>query len=104
MKGWKVRSFAEKRFHHYRTLGTAEKGALGALYDYGKRAYSLGSSPIWHVVRCLYRMKSQPYVLRLSTEERYAPAATISRRSSTTSSRRSARTTIAVPRRSRRAR
>ena len=62
MKGWKVRSFAEKRFHHYRTLGTAEKGALGALYDYGKRAYSLGSSPIWHVVRCLYRMKSQPYV------------------------------------------
>jgi glycosyltransferase involved in cell wall biosynthesis len=62
MKGWKVRSFAEKRFHHYRTLGTAEKGMLGAAYDYGKRAYALGSSPIWHTVRCLYRMKSQPYV------------------------------------------
>jgi Glycosyltransferases, probably involved in cell wall biogenesis len=26
MKGWTARSFPEKRFHHYRTLGTAEKG------------------------------------------------------------------------------
>ena len=62
MKGWKVRSFAEKRFHHYRTLGTAEKGKLGAAFDYGKRAYSLGGSPIWQVIRCLYRIKSKPYV------------------------------------------
>jgi len=63
MKGWKVRSFAEKRFHHYRSLGTAEKGALGAAFDYGKRAYSLGGSPVWHVFRCLYRMKTRPYIL-----------------------------------------
>lgn len=62
MKGWKVRSFAEKRFHHYRTLGTAEKGAIGAAYDYGKRAHSLGSSPIWHLVRCAYRMTKKPLI------------------------------------------
>ena len=62
MKGWRVRSFREKRFHHYRTLGTAEKGAVGAAYDYGRRAYTLGSSPIWHSLRCVYRMKQKPYV------------------------------------------
>src|SRR5882672_4400514 len=33
MKGWMVRSFAEKRFHHYRTLGTAQKSNLGAIFN-----------------------------------------------------------------------
>src|SRR5438045_9730372 len=33
MKGWKVRAFPEKRFHHYRTLGTAEQGTLPALFS-----------------------------------------------------------------------
>jgi glycosyltransferase involved in cell wall biosynthesis len=63
MKGWKVRSFAEKRFHHYRALGTAEMSPLVATFDYGRRAYSLGSSPIWQFLRCMYRMKRKPYVL-----------------------------------------
>jgi Glycosyltransferases, probably involved in cell wall biogenesis len=35
MKGWRTRSFPEKRFHHYRTLGTAGRGPLRALYSYG---------------------------------------------------------------------
>ena len=34
MKGWKVQSFREKRFHHYRTLGTAERSAVGAAYEH----------------------------------------------------------------------
>jgi hypothetical protein len=63
MKGWKVQSFREKRFHHYRTLGTAERSAVGAAYEYGRRAYTLGSSPIWQSIRCLYRMKQKPYIV-----------------------------------------
>jgi glycosyltransferase involved in cell wall biosynthesis len=63
MKGWKVRSFAEKRFHHYRTLGTAETSPVGAAFQYGERAYFLGGSPIWQCVRSLYRMPKKPYVL-----------------------------------------
>ncbi|MFN0127106.1 MAG: glycosyltransferase family 2 protein [Verrucomicrobiales bacterium] len=63
MKGWKVRSFAEKRFHHYRTLGTAETSPLGAAFQYGERAYFLGGSPVWQSVRSLYRMAKKPYVL-----------------------------------------
>jgi hypothetical protein len=72
MKGWKVRSFAEKRFHHHRPLGTAEKSTLHAMFDYGKRAHSLGSSPVWHLLRSVYWLKRKPYVLAaLSLEAGY---------------------------------
>jgi glycosyltransferase involved in cell wall biosynthesis len=60
MKGWRVRSFAEKRFHHYRTLGTAQRGTFGANFDYGQRAYYLGGSPIWHLFRVAYRLPRKP--------------------------------------------
>jgi biofilm PGA synthesis N-glycosyltransferase PgaC len=60
MKGWEVRSFSEKRFHHYRTLGTAQRGTFGANLDYGERAYYLGGSPIWHLFRVAYRMPRKP--------------------------------------------
>jgi biofilm PGA synthesis N-glycosyltransferase PgaC len=60
MKGWNVRSFSEKRFHHYRTLGTAQTGSFGANFAYGERAYYLGSSPIWHLFRVAYRFPKKP--------------------------------------------
>jgi glycosyltransferase involved in cell wall biosynthesis len=63
MKRWKVQSFPEKRFHHYRTLGTAEKNILGASFAYGERAYYLGGSPIWHFFRGIYRMSQKPFLL-----------------------------------------
>lgn len=62
MKGWKVRSFQEKRFHHHRSLGTAETGYLGAIFQYGQRAYYLGGSPVWHTCRCLYRLTKKPFL------------------------------------------
>ena len=60
MKGWKVRSFPEKRFHHHRTLGTAGKGALQALFSYGEKDYYLGGSPVWQLFRVAYRMTKKP--------------------------------------------
>jgi glycosyltransferase involved in cell wall biosynthesis len=63
MKGWKVQSFSEKRFHHYRTLGTAEKGPLRALFSYGEKDYYLGGSPIWQLFRVAYRMTKKPVLL-----------------------------------------
>lgn len=63
MKGWKVRSFPEKRFHHYRTLGTAEKGPLRALFSYGEKDYYLGGSPVWQLFRVAYRMAKRPILL-----------------------------------------
>jgi glycosyltransferase involved in cell wall biosynthesis len=60
MKGWKTKSFAEKRFHHYRTLGTAGKGPLRALFSYGEKDYYLGGSPVWQLFRVAYRMTKKP--------------------------------------------
>ena len=63
MKGWKVRSFAEKRFHHYRTLGTAGQGPLRALFSYGEKDYYLGGSPVWQLFRVAYRVAKKPFVI-----------------------------------------
>ena len=63
MKGWKVRSFSEKRYHHHRTLGTAGKGALRALFSYGEKDYYLGGSPVWQLFRVAYRMTKKPILM-----------------------------------------
>jgi len=60
MNGWKVRSFSEKRYHHCRTLGTAGKSALRALFSYGEKDYYLGGSPVWQLFRVAYRMTKKP--------------------------------------------
>jgi glycosyltransferase involved in cell wall biosynthesis len=62
MKGWKVRSFPEKRFHHHRTLGTAEQGPLRSLFSYGEKDYYLGGSPLWELFRVAYRVTKKPRV------------------------------------------
>ena len=62
MKGWTTRSFLEKRFQHYRSLGTAERGVLAALFSYGEKDYYLGNSPIWEIFRFSYRMVKKPFL------------------------------------------
>ncbi len=63
MMGWKTHSFSEKRFHHYRALGTAERGAVAALFSYGEKDYYLGNSPIWELFRVSYRMVHRPFLV-----------------------------------------
>lgn len=62
MQGWKVRSFPEKRFHHHRSMGTAGKGKLAALFAYGQKDYYLGGSPLWQIFRVGYQMTKRPVV------------------------------------------
>lgn len=62
MKGWKTRNYLERRFHHHRTMGTAERNRLGAMFDYGKKDYFLGGSPIWELFRVGYRLTKRPFV------------------------------------------
>jgi hypothetical protein len=62
MKGWKVRAFPETRFHHHRSMGTAERGPLAALFSYGEKDYYLGGSPVWQLFRVAYRMAKRPFV------------------------------------------
>jgi glycosyltransferase involved in cell wall biosynthesis len=63
MKGWKTRSFVEKRFCHYRTLGTAGRSTLAATFSYGEKDYYLGGSPVWQLFRVAYRMTKKPVLV-----------------------------------------
>jgi len=63
MKGWTVRAFPEKRFHHHRPMGTAERSELSSAFSYGEKDYYLGGSPIWELVRCTYRMLKKPFLV-----------------------------------------
>jgi biofilm PGA synthesis N-glycosyltransferase PgaC len=63
LKGWTTRSFAEKRYHHHRLMGTAEKSAVAALFSYGQKDYYLGGSPLWQMFRVTYRLKKKPYLV-----------------------------------------
>jgi glycosyltransferase involved in cell wall biosynthesis len=60
MKGWRTRSFPEKRFHHYRTLGTAGRSSVAASFSYGEKDYYLGGSPLWQLFRVAYRTMKHP--------------------------------------------
>ena len=63
MKGWKTRSFREKCFFHYRSMGTAERSKLASSFSYGEKDYYLGGSPIWEAFRLSYRMTKKPYIV-----------------------------------------
>lgn len=63
MKGWTTRSFREKSFFHYRSLGTAERSLLASSFSYGEKDYYLGGHPLWELFRVAYRTTKKPYVL-----------------------------------------
>lgn len=63
MMGWKTRSFREKAFFHYRSLGTAERSRLASTFSYGEKDYYLGGHPLWEMFRVVYRMSQKPYVI-----------------------------------------
>jgi glycosyltransferase involved in cell wall biosynthesis len=62
MKGWTVTAFDEKRFHHHRAMGTAERSDVAALFSYGEKDYYLGGSPLWQLFRAAFRMTKPPRV------------------------------------------
>jgi hypothetical protein len=63
MKGWTVTAFPQKRFHHHRPMGTAERGRVKAMFSYGEKDYYLGGSPVWQVVRSCYQTTKRPLIL-----------------------------------------
>lgn len=63
MMGWKSRSFREKYFFHYRSLGTAERSRLSSMFSYGEKDYYLGGHPLWEAFRVAYRVTKKPYLL-----------------------------------------
>lgn len=62
MKGWCVESLPELPVFHHRPTGGGT-GPLRYSYQQGFMAYSLGSHPLFEVVKCIRRMRLRPYVL-----------------------------------------
>lgn len=63
MMGWTTRSFREKYFFHYRSLGTAERSLLASAFSYGEKDYYLGNHPVWELFRVAYRAVKKPVLL-----------------------------------------
>lgn len=63
MMGWKTRSFREKSFYHYRSLGTAERSIVASAFSYGEKDYYLGGHPVWELCRVAYRLTKKPYLI-----------------------------------------
>lgn len=63
MKGWKVKSFAEKRFMHHRLMSSAERGFFAAHFSYGQKDYYLGGSLLWEMFRVIYRTSKKPFLI-----------------------------------------
>ena len=63
LKGWTVRSFPDLRYHHHRSMGTAERSEVKALFSYGKKDYYLGNAPLWELFRCTFRLAKKPYLI-----------------------------------------
>lgn len=63
MKGWTVQTFPQYRVREHRRTGSAGSGTLAARMKEGRLYYSLGYSPCFYLMRCLYRAKEQPMLL-----------------------------------------
>jgi biofilm PGA synthesis N-glycosyltransferase PgaC len=63
MKGWKTRTFVEKKCYHHRTIGTGNSNIFGSCFRHGRKDYFLGGHPLWQVFRSVYQMKNRPYIL-----------------------------------------
>ena len=63
MKGWQTKTFTEKTCTHHRKIGTGNRNPLLVKFDYGKKAYYLGSHPLWELIRSLYQLKQKPYII-----------------------------------------
>ncbi len=63
MKGWKTRTFTEKKCFHHRKIGTGDSKGLMARFRHGQKDYYLGGHPLWEGFRAFYQMKSNPFII-----------------------------------------
>src|SRR5881628_17927 len=63
MKGWKTRTFTDKRCLHHRAHGSAEHSALMVKFRDGALEYALGGHPVWGLLRTVHQMTRRPFVI-----------------------------------------
>jgi biofilm PGA synthesis N-glycosyltransferase PgaC len=62
MRGWKTRTFVERKCLHHRKIGTGKSGLLASRLRVGQQDYYLGGHPLWEIFRSLYQMRFRPYI------------------------------------------
>jgi hypothetical protein len=63
VKGWRTRTFTEKRCEHHRLMGSAtHNDRVLACFKLGEKDYCLGFHPVWEFFRSIYQMTKPPYV------------------------------------------
>ena len=60
LHGWRTRTFTEKRYLHLRVMGSAGSGAFKAKFNDGIKDYSVGTHPLWELLRTVYQMTQRP--------------------------------------------
>jgi poly-beta-1,6-N-acetyl-D-glucosamine synthase len=63
MKGWKTRTYIEKKCLHHRTIGTGTGSVLSGWIKQGRKDYYLGGHPVWQLFRCFYQMFRRPFLI-----------------------------------------
>lgn len=62
MKGWQVRSFPDLKIYHQRHTGNTA-GQLRGAFRQGQMEYHLGYDFLFEILKCLGRMKEQPFIV-----------------------------------------
>jgi poly-beta-1,6-N-acetyl-D-glucosamine synthase len=62
MKGWTVQAIPDLKVFHHRATGTATN-LLGARFQQGRMAHSLGCLPIFEAAKCIGRATERPYLI-----------------------------------------
>jgi poly-beta-1,6-N-acetyl-D-glucosamine synthase len=62
MKGWAAESIPELKIFHYRPTG-AGSGTFRSRFRLGKLDYSLGTNPIFEIVKCAVRLPHKPFLI-----------------------------------------
>ena len=62
MYGWEVRAFPQLKIYHFRPTSSAN-GLWKGKYNHGLKDYSLGTHPVYEVLRCCSRISGKPILL-----------------------------------------
>ena len=63
MMGWDVQTLIDLKVHHHRLTGTGMGSLLKANFKSGKMFYTLGYLPLFHLIRCFYRILDKPILI-----------------------------------------
>lgn len=61
MLGWEVQSYPALKVYHHKVGRT--RGTMKEIIREGRMDYTLGSHPIYEIMKCLSRMKQKPYIV-----------------------------------------